>query len=103
MSKQRVFECAAVELNINKKCVVIISLYRPRISNYKIFFDKLERLLASVHKQNINKIVTLSGDLNIDFRTSGAEKSQRTYCTPTIWKINLVNLHDDAQHMLPLQ
>lgn len=66
LSKERSFECSAIELTLTNTMnkLVILSVYRPPSGNFEIFIETLDEVLDKINKEK--KYVLLCGDLNID-------------------------------------
>jgi hypothetical protein len=67
-------EIAATQLNIHRRKVIIICIYRAPCGNFEYFLNKLEIILNSLYKQNTEFII--HGDININYLESNNNKNQ---------------------------
>lgn len=60
------FECAAAEVFVGKRSIVVLSVYRPNgsDSDVDIFLQQMEKALNVVFAEN--KFMIVAGDFNID-------------------------------------
>jgi len=72
-SKVQDIEIAAIQLNIQKR-KVIVCIYRAPCGNFECFLNKLEIILNSLHKHNSEFIIC--GDININYLESNNKKNQ---------------------------
>jgi len=72
LSKKQIFECSAVDCDINGKEVVVICIYKPPAGNIETFFDCLERALSIIF--DVNKMIIITGDFNIEFLKDNKNK-----------------------------
>ena len=63
-SKEQDIEIAVTQLNIHRRKVIIICIYRAPCGNFECFLNKLEIILNSVYKHNTEFIIC--GDININ-------------------------------------
>lgn len=66
-------ECAAAEVVLNGKHVIVISIYRPYSGNIKLFFEKFEEILVSVFEEK--KLVFVVGDFNIELKDRNSNRN----------------------------
>lgn len=70
------FECAAIEIKIRNKKVIIVALYRTPDTQVELFLTKLNELLSMLIDKNENFII--AGDFNIDLKTDNQKKQKFT-------------------------
>jgi len=73
-SKEQDIEIATIQLNIQKRKVIIICIYRAPCGNFECFLNKLEIILNSLHIHNSEFIIC--GDININYLESNNKKNQ---------------------------
>jgi exonuclease III len=61
-------DIATIQLNIQKRKVIIVCICRAPCGNFECFLNKLEIILNSLHKRNSEFIVC--GDININYLES---------------------------------
>jgi exonuclease III len=64
-SKEQDIEIAATQFNIHRRKVITICIYRTPCGNSVCFLNKLEIILNSLYKHNIELVVC--GDININY------------------------------------
>ena len=67
-------EAAVVQLNILKRKLFVICVYRAPLRNFELFLNNLEIILNSVHSHNSELIIC--GDINIIYLESSNKKDQ---------------------------
>jgi hypothetical protein len=75
-------EIAAVQLNLNRVKLIIISSYRAPTGNFGYFLHKLDYILNSYYKDNMEFIIC--GDIYVNYLENNSKKAQldemlRTY------------------------
>lgn len=73
-SVEEIFECCGGEFRHDGFTFIVISLYRPPVSDFDVFFLQLDELLNSVMNENV--YIFLLGDFNIDFSSNSQAKRQ---------------------------
>ena len=73
-SKEQDIEIAMIQLNTQKRKVIIIRIYRTPCGNFKCFLNKIEIILNSLHKHNSEFIIC--GHININYLESNNKKNQ---------------------------
>jgi exonuclease III len=73
-SKEQDIDIAAKELNIQKRRITAICVYRAPFGNFEHFLNKLEIVLNSLHKHNSEMIIC--GDININYLEPSNKKDQ---------------------------
>jgi exonuclease III len=65
LNKEKDLEMCAVKVHLVTKNMVIISIYRSPVGDFKFFLSNLEILLNSIYSNTIDIIIC--GDLNINY------------------------------------
>jgi exonuclease III len=73
-TKEQDIEIAAIQLNIQKSKIIVICVYRAPCGNLDLFLNKLETILNSLHRHNIEFIIC--GDININYLETSSKKTQ---------------------------
>jgi hypothetical protein len=73
-NKEQDIEVAAIQLKIQKVMVIILCIYRAPCGNFNYFLNKLEIILNSLHKPNLEFIIC--DDININYLESNNKKTQ---------------------------
>jgi len=73
-NKEHDIEIAVIELNTQKRKVIIICIYRAPCGNFECFLNKLEIILNSLHKCNSEFIIC--GDIIINYLEFNNKKNQ---------------------------
>jgi exonuclease III len=73
-NKEQDIEIAAIQLNIQKRKIIVICVYRAPCCNYEPFLNKLEIILNSFHRHNTEFIIC--GDININYFEPSNKKNQ---------------------------
>jgi len=73
-NKEQDIEIAALQLNIQKRKIIVVCVYRAPCSNFELFLSKLEIILNSLHRHNTEFIIC--GDININYFEPSNKKSQ---------------------------
>ena len=73
ISIKNVFECAALECELNKTGVLILSIYRPPTGNTELFLSCIEKILSDIFKEN--KLIVVAGDFNIELLISNGDRT----------------------------
>ena len=73
-NKEQDIEIAALQINIQKRKIIVICVYRAPCSNFELFLSKLEIILNSLHRHNTESIIC--GDININYFDPSNKKSQ---------------------------
>jgi exonuclease III len=73
-TKEQDIEIVAIQLNIQKRKVIIICVYRAPCGNFELFVNKLEIVLNSLHKHNSEFIIC--GDININYFECSNKENQ---------------------------
>jgi len=63
-----------IQFNIQKEKVIIFCIYRVPCGNFDWFLNKLEIILNSFYKHNLEFIIY--GDININYLESNTKKNQ---------------------------
>lgn len=85
LAEDNVFEVSCIE--INEVNAIVISLYRkPDYSNYKLFLEKLERLLICLSKEVKTKSIFIAADFNLDILNYNSNCLYDTF-------LNLIRYH----------
>lgn len=74
LSISGIFECAAVECNIDGTVCIVASVYRPSGSGVNMFFDRLELFLISTREYKFDCIL-LAGDFNIHIEYTNKDRT----------------------------
>ncbi|XP_045479588.1 uncharacterized protein LOC123684392 [Harmonia axyridis] len=69
------FECSAIQCEVNKLKMIIVSVYRPPNGSIEVFFEKLECLLFE--KIESNSTIFLGGDFNIEMKEDNVTKNRK--------------------------
>jgi exonuclease III len=72
--KEQDIEIAAIQIRLNKKNVIIFSIYRAPSGNFDYFLNKLDTILNSLHNHKTEFI--LCEDINIHYLATTNKKKQ---------------------------
>jgi hypothetical protein len=71
--KERDIEIVAIQLKLNEKKVIILSIYRAPVGDYDYFLNKLDYILNVLHRKDTEFI--LCGYININYLESNNRKA----------------------------
>ena len=72
-TKEQDIELAAIQINIKKKKVIVICVYRAPSGNFDFFLNQLETILNTLYRHKSEFI--LCGDININYLEPSNKKS----------------------------
>ena len=75
ISTSNEFECAAVELCIDKTKLIVASIYRPPHGSVRIFMHKMEELLTLFFSHK-DSLIIIGGDFNVEMYDDNAIKRE---------------------------
>jgi exonuclease III len=73
-NKEQDIEIAAIQLNIQKRKIIVICVYRTPCGNFEPFLNQLEIILNHLHRHNTEFIIC--GDININYFEPSNKKNQ---------------------------
>jgi exonuclease III len=73
-NKEQDIEIATIQLNIQKRKIIVICVYRAPCGNFELFLNKLVIILNSLHRHNSEFIIC--GNININYFEPSNKKDQ---------------------------
>jgi exonuclease III len=72
-AKEQDLEIDAVQINLSRSKLIIICIYRAPTGNFDYFLHKLDYILNSYYKDNMEFIIC--GDINVNYLENNSKKA----------------------------